>query len=290
MKGGIAMRESLQLDGYRALLALVAAVAVLSLGVRADVAWADEPVGEDIEVPAPAPAPSRAAPPPAPLPADEDNFHLYVSGNVGGSFAKGRASGSLVDPVPFGGAVLFAQSGSDQDEDVFGGGSLGIQYDHSPVGLRVELEGQAARGYDLSTVLPVLAAPPGVVFFGIPSAHTNVNTWALFGNIWLDFPLAESFSVFAGGGMGIAVTDMTTTLFSSGLGDKTRDDTTWAWQAGGGVSIAATDWLTFDTSYRFVDLGEPDIKFRAYPLPSDLEMHLQSHDVMMGVRVNFFSF
>jgi len=254
------------------LAALIAALALVSLGVSASVAWADEPVGEDIEVPAPAPAPapSRAAPPPAPAPADEDNFHLYVSGNVGGGFTKGRATGSISG---------FPNSGSDRDEDVFGGGSLGIQYDHSPVGARVELEGQAARGLDLETD----AGPMGAF-----TLHTNVNTWTLFGNIWLDFPLTDALSVFAGGGMGIAVTDMTSV--ANGGGDKTRDDTTWAWQAGGGVSFAATDWLTLDTSYRFVDLGEPDLKFRIAPFPSDLEMHLQSHDVMLGVRVNFFSF
>jgi len=112
----------------------------------------------------------------------------------------------------------------------------------------------------------------------------------MFVNGWLDFPIMDSVSIFGGGGMGVASTDITTELFPSTIGDKSRDDTTWAWQVGGGISIAATDWLAFDTSYRFIDLGEPDLKFRLLPFPSDLEMHLQSHDVMLGVRMNFFSF
>jgi opacity protein-like surface antigen len=286
MTGGIAMRKSLQFDRFRGSVALVAALALVSLGVSASVAWADEPVGEDIVVPAPArPAP----PPPAPPPAAEENFHLYVSGYVGGSFAEGKPSGSIYQAVPFGGTIVYAQSGSDKDADTFGGGALGIQYDHSPVGVRVELEGQAARDYRLETDLPVLAAPPNIVFLNYPTLDTSLNTWTLFGNIWLDVPITEWLSIFGGGGMGIAVTDMTS-IVSPGLGDQSGDDTTFAWQVGGGLSFAATDWLTFDTSYRFVDLGQPDLKYRVYAFPSDLEMQLHSHDVVFGVRMNFFSF
>jgi len=238
------------------------------LGLQADVAWADDPGGEDIDVPAPAPAP---APPPPPPPADDDNFHLYLSGNVAGGFTKGRSSGSIAGNP---------NRGNDRDEDVFGGGSLGLHYDASPVGVRVELEGQAGRGLDLRTKWGPL---------GIGTLHTNVNTWAMLVNGWLDFPITESFSIFGGGGLGFAVTDMTSVALGEG-GDKSRNDETFAWQVGGGISIAATDWLTFDTSYRFVDLGQPDLKFRAAPFPSDLEMQLVSHDVMLGIRMNFFSF
>jgi len=151
------MREFLRLDGFRAFAALVAALAVVSLGVRANVAFADDPGGEDIDVPAPAPAPAPAPPPPPP-PADEDNFHLYISGNVAGSFAKGRSSGSVAG---------FPNVGNDQDEDVFGGGSLGLHYDASPVGLRVEVEGQAGRGLTLYT-----GYGPG----GIAPFRTTTNT------------------------------------------------------------------------------------------------------------------
>jgi len=256
------MTKFLRWHGIQLFTALIAALAVVSLGLQADVAWADDPGGEDIDVPAPAPAPAPAPPPPA----DDDDFHLYLSGNVAGAFTKGRPSGSI------GG---WPNSGSDRDEDVFGGGSLGLHYDASPVGVRVELEGQAGRGLDLETD----AGP-----FGLFTMHTNVNTWAMFVNGWLDFPITESFSIFGGGGLGFAVTDM------DSVGSKSRDDETFAWQVGGGISIAPTDWLIFDTSYRFVDLGEPDLVFRFAPPPADLEMHLQSHDVMLGVRMNFFSF
>jgi opacity protein-like surface antigen len=262
-----------RLNAFRIFAALVAALAVVSLAVRADVAFADDPGGEDIDVPAPAPVPTPPPPPPPP-PADETDFDLYISGNVGGSFAKGRSGGSVAG---------FPNRGNSEDEDVFGGGSLGLHYHGGPVGVRAEIEGQAARGLDLVTDWGPLGFPP---------VHTNVNTWAMFGNIWLDFPITEFFSIFGGGGMGLAVTDMTSVARDPGgiHSGKTRDETTWAWQAGGGITIAATDWLAFDTSYRFVDLGEPDLKFTDLPFPSDLRMHLQSHDVMLGVRMNFFSF
>jgi opacity protein-like surface antigen len=263
------MSEFLRLNGLRGFAVLIAALAVVSLGVQADVAYADDPGGEDIDVPAPAPAP---APPPPPPPVDEDDFHLYLSGNVAGSFAKGRSSGSVAG---------FPNVGNDQDEDVFGGGSLGIHYDGSPVGLRFEMEGQAARGLDLDT-----SFGPG----GVAPLSTTVNSWAMLWNIWLDFPITESISIFGGGGMGFAVSDMTTRVVPTALGGKTREDTTWAWQTGGGISVAVTDWLAFDTSYRFIDLGEPNLDFGVFPPPADLSMHLQSHDVMLGVRMNFLSF
>jgi opacity protein-like surface antigen len=262
------MTEFLRLNGFRVFTAVVAALAVVSLGLQADVAWADDPGGEDIDVPAPAPAPA----PPPPPPADEDNFHLYLSGNVAGAFTKGSPSGSVAG---------WPNSGSDRDKDVFGGGSLGLHYDASPVGVRAEIEGQAGRGLDLETD----AGP-----LGAWTMHTNTNTWAVFVNGWLDFPITESVSIFGGGGLGFAVTDITSSPAGTFVSDKSRNDSTFAWQVGGGISIAATDWLTFDTSYRFVDLGEPDLKFRIFPPPADLEMHLQSHDLMLGVRMNFFSF
>jgi opacity protein-like surface antigen len=267
------MSESLRWNGIRISTALFATLAVVSLGVRADVAWADEPGGEDIVVPPPAQPPEPPPPPPPspPPPADEDNTDLYLSGNVGGSFGKGRSKGNI---------GIFPAFGNDEEEDVFGGGALGIHYHAVSVGVRVEIEGQAARGYDLTTGwgLPVFPLPLG----------TEVNTWAMFGNIWLDFPITESVSVFGGGGLGFAVTDMTTNLFG-GFEGKARDETKFAWQAGGGVTIAPMDWLAFDLGYRFIDLGEPDLKIGWLPL-SNVEMHLQSHDVVLGVRMDFFSF
>jgi opacity protein-like surface antigen len=262
------MSRHLRWHGIQILTALIAALALVSLGIRANIARADEPMGEEIEVPAPAPAPPRVAPPPpAPPPAAEKNYHLYLSGMVGGEFAKGESSGSIAGVANF---------GKDNDEDVFGGGALGLHYDGSPVGVRVEFEAQAARDIDLNTL-------------GRFPLDSELHTWTMLGNIWLDCPITDVVSIFGGGGLGMAVTDMTTTIFY-GVGDKTRNDTTFAWQVGGGLSFAATDWLTFDTSYRFVDLGQPDLKYRVYAFPSDLEMQLHSHDVVFGVRMNFFSF
>jgi opacity protein-like surface antigen len=269
------MSESLRWHGIRIATALLATLAVVSLGIRANIAWADEPMGEDIVVPPPAPPPAPAPPPPPPPPpptADEENVHLYLSGNVGGSFAKGSSKGAILG---------FPNEGSDEDEDVFGGGALGIFYDHSPVGLRAEIEGQAARGYDLTTRWNLLG-------LALLPLDAEVKTWAMFGNLWLDFPITDSFSIFGGGGVGFAVTDMTTS-FIAGVGDKTRDATTFAWQGGGGITIEPSDWLAFDLGYRFIDLGEPEVNFRAIPL-SNHELRLQSHDVVLGVRMNFFSF
>jgi len=271
------MYRSKQRELTRIATRFAAALAILSLGIATAPASADEPKRtEDIEVPPaaeppparPAPAPA-AAPAPAP-PAEADDFFLYLSGNVGGSFAKGDSSG-------YNSAGGFRNTGDDRDETAFGGGALGIGWNASDaVRLRVELEGEAARGYDLAT-------------HSIDNTldyETNVQTWNLMGNVWLDFPIAEMFSIFTGGGLGIGVTDIDTTDFF--VGGKSRDDTTFAWQVGGGFTVQLTDWLAVDTSYRYIDLGQPDLNFRAGA--GDYELELTSHDVVMGIRFNFFSF
>jgi len=254
------------------------ALAVLSLGLATAPAWADEPKRtEDIEVPppaeppppAPAPAPA-AAPAPAPAPVQADQFFLYLSGNVGGSFARGDSSG-------YNNAGGFRNTCDDRDKTAFGGGALGIGWNASDaVHLRVELEGEAARGYDLAT----RSIDDALQY------ETNVQTWNLMGNIWLDFPVADRLSLFTGGGLGIGVTDIDATDFV--VFGKSRDDTTFAWQVGGGFTVKATDWLAFDTSYRYIDLGQPDLNFRNGA--GDYELELPSHDVVLGVRFNFFSF
>jgi opacity protein-like surface antigen len=204
-------------------------------------------------------------------PADEDEVHLYLSGNLGGSFAKGRSSRSLAGTPNI---------GSDQDEDVFGGGALGVHYDRGNIGLRVELEGQAARGYKFET-----KTGPG----GSVTLYSTAKTWTMFSNVWLDFPITDCFSFFGGGGVGFQVTDLESHV--PGLvREKSHDDTTFAWQTGGGVTVSATDWLSFDVGYRFIDLGEPDLKFRFAPSGSKLKMHMQSHDLVLGIRANYFSF
>jgi len=274
------MSHSKRLDPIRISTAIAAAFAVLSLGIAMAPASADEPKRtEDIEVPpaaepappppAPAPAPARAAAP-APAPADEDAFFLYLSGNAGGSFAKGDSDG-----YNFLGS--FNNNGHDRDETAFGGGALGVGWRASDaVGVRVELEGEAARGYDFATKS----------INGTLDYETNVQTWNLMGNIWLDFPITEMFSVFTGGGLGIGVTDIDTTDFQ--VGGNSRDDTTFAWQVGGGFTVDLTDWLALDTSYRYIDLGQPDLTFNGGNGLYELE--LTSPDVVMGVRFNFFSF
>jgi opacity protein-like surface antigen len=248
----------------RTLTILLAAIAVVALGVRPDFAWADEPVGEDIVVPPPAPA----VPPPPPPPPDEDDTHLYISGNVGVSFAVGEAGGRNAF---FG----FNNGGDDSNETAFGGGALGILFDTSPVRFRAEVEGHAARGYDFQTNF---AGPVG-------RYDTNVNAWTIFTNLWVDYPIIDTFSVFAGGGIGAAVHDFNTNFF--GNRGRSSDDAEFAWQLGAGMSFEFTDWLALDTSYRYIDMGQPDLNLN---LGGDYELDLGSHDMLFGVRVTYFSF
>ena len=179
-------------------------------------------------------------------------------------------------------AGLFPNRGIDHDQDAFGGGALGIGWKASDVvGVRVEFEGEGGRGYDFTTLSCIFPQCPYPYFY-----ETNVQSYNLMGNIWLDFPLTDVLSVFAGGGLGAAVTDIDTS--DGTVSGRSHDDTTFAWQVGGGVSVNLTDWLALDTSYRYLDLGQPDLNF--FNGNGDYELDLTSHEVVLGVRFNFLSF
>jgi len=283
------MKGFLRFNGIRKSTAAFAILAIFTLGLGAGAAMADDIGGEDVVVPPPAPAPAPPPPPPPPPPVAEQNFKLYLTGITGYSWGKGEASGHNNCCAPWFPRPDRKNRGQDWDGTVFGGGALGIDADLGPIGMRLEAEGQAARGYDMKTKGPVF--DDYALEFKTPNSPYLIssNSWAVFFNLFMDLPITETFDFYMGGGVGFGVHDFRVRQKAMNIGDTSHDDLNFAWQVGGGFAYDVADWLTLDLGYRYVDFGKMDVNL-PQPVGGDYQMHLVSHDMILGVRINYFSF
>ncbi len=257
---------------------LAGLVVALTLCVFERGAAADEPSGEpDLDAP----------PPPVSQPADEDRFHFYLTGEVGGDFPHMQSSGTNT-------VGAFPNSGSDHDDDFFGGGALGVAVDFGPVVMRAEAEGFSERNFRFTT--NSFPGPPGPITFFY---RGTFDAWTVMGNLWVDYPLSNvwpdipvvrNLVAFGGGGLGTARTQLDMT---DGVVAASGRDTNFAWQAGLGLGYAITDWLTLEASYRHIDLGETDVDMTAVvggAAAGNYDLDVDSDQVVGGLRVTFFSF
>jgi opacity protein-like surface antigen len=279
------MNGFLRFNEIRRSTAAFAVLAVFTLAFGAGVAMADDIGGEDIVVPPPA-APPPAPPPP---PVEDDRFKLYLTGIVGYTWAKGEADGYNECCFPFFPRDPRKNGGDDWDTTVFGGGALGIDADLGPVGLRFEIEGQGGRNYDMKTTGPVFAEYTDEM--GIENApyRSDISTSAMFVNIFVDLPLTDTFDIYAGGGVGFGVHDFKVTQKTLGVSENSHDDLEFAWQVGTGMAYDVADWLTLDLGYRYVRFGHVDV-YLEEPLGGEYELDLSSHDMILGIRINYYSF
>lgn len=142
---------------------------------------------------------------------------LYVTGMVATSGPV--RSGSVAEPGP-----------SPLTPGVVGGGAggemaVGMALPRPAGWLRLELEGRGGPAAASSA-----AAGPGP------------RPWSSMVNAWRDVGITERFGAYAGGGIGIG----TAAAESTG---------SMAWQAGAGVTYAATERVTIDLGYRQRAIG-----------------------------------
>jgi opacity protein-like surface antigen len=216
---------------------------------------------------------------------------LYVSGRLGVSGATGDTGGSTI----FG----FSPSGSDSDSSPVWGTALGLEYRlDEPIPsatdsaladwrLRLELEGLGGRDYELRTQ-------------GADPFFTEATAWTVMQNLWVDLPLhsavtslfgrvpvLEPLSFYAGGGVGLGITDVSTTDNVSS-GSETALGVTW--QGGTGFSYSFTDLVTFSIGYRYQDLGtiEMDLRDASLANVGRFELDLAAHEITTGLRVRFY--
>ena len=215
---------------------------------------------------------------------------VYATATVAISTGQGEASGS----TPF-----FTIRGDDMDSSPAYGLAAGFQVPYSEVfpdsrspisdwSARVELEGLAGRDYELK---------------GKGAASNDylseVYTWTLMQNVWLDVPLDRPISHFfgripilaplsfnLGAGIGLASNDVSTSDNVSQGSDTVYG---FAWQAGAGFDYALTRNVSIGVGYRYLDPGEVDLDLRngANPFGS-FELDLSAHEVATSLRVAFY--
>jgi opacity protein-like surface antigen len=89
---------------------------------------------------------------------------------------------------------------------------------------------------------------------------TNLST--LFFNAYFDIHTGTPLTPYIGGGLGMAF-NYTELKYedNTGMSDsRSRHDTTFAWNAGAGVSYAFTENVAADLGYRFIGTGYREIK------------------------------
>lgn len=159
----------------------------------------------------------------------------YVTGMVASS-VHGRA-------IPTSGDAVIGRSGPA------GHAAVGIAISRPGGAARLELEGRAlapgrpiARSHDKAEAIDDIARST--------AGERDVSGWATTINVWRDVSLPADFGVYAGGGLGIAAVmepSSTRGTTSSGL----------AWQAGAGITYAATERLTIDVGCRIAGAEFP---------------------------------
>jgi hypothetical protein len=213
---------------------------------------------------------------------------VYASATLAISTGEGRAGGS----TPF-----FANGGSDTDSSPAYGLAAGFAIPFEEIfpdrrtaisdwSVRVELEGLAGRDYELRAQ-------------GAEPYLSEVYTWTLMQNVWLDVPLERPIAHFfgripvlaplsfsLGAGIGLGANDVTTT---DNVSKGSSVSYAFAWQAGAGIGYALTRNVHIGLAYRYLDPGQVELDLSAGQTPfGSFELDLSAHEVATTLRVSFY--
>lgn len=116
---------------------------------------------------------------------------------------------------------------------------------------------------------------------GVLESVTDVTVFGGLVNGVFDFSLAESFSVYAGGGIGASMLDIGTE--SDGLNDFEDEDGPFlTWQLKGGLRFWASHNVAWNLGYRFLNIDDAEIDDDLGGAEFDLQT--QQHVLELGVR------
>ncbi len=96
----------------------------------------------------------------------------------------------------------------------------------------------------------------------------------IMANGYIDIPITRYVRPYIGGGVGTAFYTV-----KDNLTEQKETGSHFAWNATAGVGIKLTRNLTFDSGYRYVDMGKVKI--------NENELHFSTHDVYAGLRFSF---
>lgn len=89
---------------------------------------------------------------------------------------------------------------------------------------------------------------------------------------YYDLPIRSAIRPYLNLGAGAAYTEVE-------IGRETDDKTTFAWNAGAGIGINVTRFLSFDIGYRYINAGKPKL--------FDVGVKTYAHKGYVGARASF---
>jgi opacity protein-like surface antigen len=249
------------------------------------------------------------------------DWRVYTSAGLGYSAAEGSADGRIIDN----GGGQFPLGGSDTDVSPLLGGAVGLAVPMDQIApielpfgwrlpewdVRAEIEAVGLRSYQFKTD-PI---QPGSQTAG--PILTDLDTWSVMGNFWLDVPLRGLYKPISwtsarlfgrwrlrtlkkaldrttldmGVGVGVAHLDTTTT--ESGT-RGTGDDYNFAWQAGVGLGYQLTDRVNLSLGYRYIDPGTAKYQLSGNGVDpnenSFFELDTDIHEARAAIRVDVWDF
>lgn len=121
------------------------------------------------------------------------------------------------------------------------------------------------------------------------SVDGNIGTFAFMANAFVDLHNDTPVTPYFGGGIGVAVINLSDTYATDSLGIRRTlyiedDDSVFAYQVGGGLDIALNRQLSLDLGYRYFASEKADFSDDWFQAS---RIKLESHNVTVGVKVKF---
>jgi opacity protein-like surface antigen len=126
--------------------------------------------------------------------------------------------------------------------------------------------------------------------------YHDIKSQRVMANVYRDFAIARNVSVYAMGGLGLAMLKSEGAQINpaNGFGGpfNSASQTNLAWSLGAGVSYSPMKKLTLDLGYRYVDMGKTESGWNAFAnavgmQDEMLRAKLASHEIYLGARYRF---
>lgn len=231
---------------------------------------------------------------------------LYLLGMSGISGGVGADSVDVETPVSF------ELKGRNVDSSPALGGAIGFQFLLGDVitrqirlpevipwepklpnfNVRFEIEGVGGRDYELKTDGFTASTP----------FHTEVTSWSLMINNWLElpvypvvtavfgrrFPMLDPLSLQFGMGLGFAQNKVAT---SDSIVSGSATANNFAYQFGAGIGYDITERFQVAAGYRRVEMGsaEFDLEDLSGAKRGDYRTDLHSNEAVLTLKTNFYS-
>ncbi len=185
------------------------------------------------------------------VPAFSDLGNIYASGKIGWGWMDLKDVDESSGLPPNYLATDLSNNNSSQGELAYGG-AVGFQWNPFLIPVRTEVDYTYRNSLNYNANF-LLQGDLG------SSLESTVQSQTLLGNLYFDLPVVELFSLFIGGGAGVAFnttnTNMYTPVPAVAHTESSTDEFGFAWMFTAGMSLTPTQWLAIDLSYRYSDLG-----------------------------------